>query len=57
MPRNLIRFQEAAKRGIYGDLKRADLLQRLPFDDDTFDMTISTAVTTYISEGQQVESV
>ena len=38
----------AEKKGIYSLLKKANLLQELPFDAESFDMGISVSVTTYL---------
>jgi predicted TPR repeat methyltransferase len=41
-------LKEAAKRGCYGELKLADLLQPLPFDEESFDVLICTGVTSML---------
>ena len=46
-------LDKSAKRGIYDELKQADLMEKLPFEDNSFDLVISTAVTTYISKLNQ----
>jgi len=38
----------AEEKGIYSQLQKADLLQKLPFEDDTFDCAVTSAVTTYL---------
>lgn len=40
----------AAKRQCYVDLKKADLMQTLPFPANQFDFAISSAVTTYLGK-------
>lgn len=43
-------LDKCKERGLYKELLRADLLETLPFGDASFDLIVSTAVTTYISE-------
>merc|ERR1711953_1098847 len=38
----------AEKKGVYKTLKKANLLQSLPFEKETFDLSVTSAVTTYI---------
>ena len=40
----------AEKRGIYKALKKADLMKKLPFDDNSFDCAVTSAVTTYLGK-------
>jgi len=38
----------AEQKGVYSTLKKANLLHQLPFEDESFDCAISSAVTTYL---------
>jgi len=38
----------AEKRGVYNQLKKANLLQELPFEKESFDLGVSAGVTTYL---------
>jgi len=38
----------AKSKGVYSVLKKANLLQELPFDNESFDCAVSSAVTTYL---------
>merc|ERR1719427_151840 len=38
----------AKTRGVYSDLKKANLLQQLPFEQESFDVGVSSGVTTYL---------
>lgn len=40
----------AAKKGVYSELKKANLLEALPFEKETFDLSVTSAVTTYLGE-------
>jgi len=42
-------LQAAANKGIYESLVRADLLERLPFADDSFDAALCVGVLSYIT--------
>ncbi len=39
---------KAAERSLYDTLQQVDLLGKLPFENDSFDCLVSTAVTTYL---------
>ena len=43
-------IEKSTQRGCYQDLKLVDLLKDLPFEDGVFNLLVSTAVTTYLSE-------
>lgn len=43
-------LEKSKQRGMHQEVKWANLLEPLPFEDNTFDCLISTAVTTYISK-------
>ena len=38
----------AKEKGIYQSLQKVDLLQELPLEQDTFDLAVSSAVSTYL---------
>jgi len=38
----------AEQKGVYSTIKKANLLQQLPFEEESFDCAISSAVTTYL---------
>ena len=40
----------AEERGVYRDLRKANLMQTLPFEDEEFDCAVTSAVTTYLGE-------
>ena len=40
----------AKEKGIYQSLQKADLLQELPLEQETFDCAVSSAVSTYLGE-------
>ena len=40
----------AKEKGIYQSLQKVDLLQELPLEQDTFDLAVSSAVSTYLGE-------
>jgi methyltransferase-like protein 27 len=42
-------LQSAAKKGVYESLVRADLMEPLPFSDNTFDGAVCVGVLSYIS--------
>ena len=42
----------AREKGIYQSLQKADLLQELPLEQETFDCAVSSAVSTYLGMSQ-----
>ena len=40
----------AQSKGVYDVIKKADLMKALPFDNKTFDLLVTAAVTTYLGK-------
>ena len=38
----------AQSKGVYDVIKKADLMKALPFDNKSFDLLVTAAVTTYL---------
>ena len=40
----------AQSKGVYDVIKKADLMKALPFDNKSFDLLVTAAVTTYLGK-------
>ena len=45
----------AQSKGVYDVIKKADLMKALPFDNKSFDLLVTAAVTTYL--GNEIKNV